>query len=324
LLKISVIIPVKNGAATIQRCLHSIFNQTIAPEIEVIIIDSGSSDNSIEIVKEFSVTVINIDTASFNHGETRNLGVHHAAGSIIYFTVQDACLAEDNMLEKMLEHFKDENIQAVCGKQAVPHEANKNPVMWYNPVSKNGIQLLHFSSPGLFDQLSPQQKIGLCGWDDVNAMYRKSALLTIPFEKCDFGEDMLWCKAALRHGFTLMIDTGIVTWHYHFITYRYQFKVKLAVGYIQYREFDFLPAYPPVLEYIKFVAGKLAKQSAVSIPAKVYWFFHNLSILIADLMATRQIRRAASTRGIKGVELLYESKCNKQIMGRLKGQRSTG
>ena len=81
---------------------------------------------------------------------------------------------------------------------------------------------------------------------------------------------MVWCKAALRHGFTLIRDTGIITWHYHFSSYQYQFKIKLTVGYLQYREFDFVPAYPSVIQSVKFITAKLIKEQSVNILKKLY------------------------------------------------------
>lgn len=321
---VSVIIPVKNGVATIERCLVSIFNQTIAQQLEVIVIDSGSTDKSLEIINRFDVKVIAIDPASFNHGDTRKLAIQYANGSFLYYTVQDACIASNDMLEKMLLHFEDEKVQGVCGSQGAPHEADKNPVDWYRPVSEACIQKLHFSSSEAFDQLSPQRKTEVCEWDDVNAMYRKSALLRLPFEKCDFGEDMTWCKAALRHGYTLIRDTSALTWHYHFRTYTYEFKVKLTVGYLQYVEFRFVPADESVMLRIKFICAKLIRESAVALHKKVYWFFHNLSILAADMKAVKLLKNAAADGGVAAVKKLYETEVSKPVIGRLKGQKHTG
>ena len=60
--KISVIIPVKNGAATLQKNLESIKSQTISNDIEIIILDSQSTDSSIEICSKFNVKIFSIAT----------------------------------------------------------------------------------------------------------------------------------------------------------------------------------------------------------------------------------------------------------------------
>ena len=69
---ISIIIPVKNGSDTIVSCLDAIFKQTLISKTEVIIIDSGSTDGTLDILKEYDVHIENIDSKDFNHGDTRN------------------------------------------------------------------------------------------------------------------------------------------------------------------------------------------------------------------------------------------------------------
>ena len=58
--KISIIIPVKNGEKTINACLKGIFEQTLIKQTEVIIIDSGSTDNTLDIIKNYSVKLYQI------------------------------------------------------------------------------------------------------------------------------------------------------------------------------------------------------------------------------------------------------------------------
>lgn len=303
-------------------CLEAIFSQSVAPALEVIIIDSGSADDSITIAKRFNTRIISIDPATFNHGETRNLGVAHASGNLVYLTVQDARLADSGALERMAAHFSDNSVMAVCGNQGAPHEKDKNPVDWYRAVSKPGIEKLHFDTPQSFNNLPPAQKVNICGWDDVNAMYRKSVLLSLPFKKCDFGEDMLWCKEALQRGLTLLRDTGIVTWHYHFATYPYQLQLRITTGYLQYREFGYVPAIPSQFQRLKFIIAKLLKAKQTGFVKKIGWFFHNINILKADIDAARRLQKAIKSGGVDAVKQLYQENSGGMLMGRLKGQQA--
>ncbi|MEO6838770.1 MAG: glycosyltransferase family A protein, partial [Ginsengibacter sp.] len=132
---ISVIIPVKNGAQTLEKCLIKIRSQTTR-DIEIIVLDSMSTDNSKEIALKYQAKVIEIPDGTFNHGLTRNLGVQHATGELIYLTVQDAWIADDDMLEKMSKHFEDTEVQSVTGMQATPHEKDKNPARWFKRYSE--------------------------------------------------------------------------------------------------------------------------------------------------------------------------------------------
>ncbi|MGY8942395.1 MAG: glycosyltransferase family 2 protein, partial [Flavobacteriales bacterium] len=88
--KISVIIPVRNEALRIRQCIEGIRKQTVSVH-EVIVIDSGSTDGTREILSEYpDVTVIEIDGSTFNHGLTRNLGVEASSGDFCLLTVGDA------------------------------------------------------------------------------------------------------------------------------------------------------------------------------------------------------------------------------------------
>ena len=89
---ISVVIPVKNGGKTLERCLDSLRNQINGRDLEIIILDSMSSDNSKEIGFSYGAIIIPIPNGTFNHGLTRNLGVQKSSGDLIYLTVQDAWL----------------------------------------------------------------------------------------------------------------------------------------------------------------------------------------------------------------------------------------
>src|SRR4051794_35031105 len=104
---ISIIIPVKNGEATLARCLNTIINQTIASQVEIIILDSCSIDKSKETAKSYDARVIAISNGTFDHGLTRNIGVQHASAPLVFFTTQDAYLSQVDHLENMFAHFND-------------------------------------------------------------------------------------------------------------------------------------------------------------------------------------------------------------------------
>jgi rhamnosyltransferase len=316
---ISVIVPVKNGEATIKECLDAIIRQTIYPSIEIIIIDSGSTDNTLEILKTFPVRLITIEPGSFNHGLTRNMGAGAAAGKLLYFTVQDAKLASIDALEKMAGHFENEQVASVCGNQGVPHDKDKNPVIWYKPISAPTIDLRHFANAADFEKLSALEKIDICGWDNVNSMYRKTALEQLPFACTDFAEDIIWTKNAFLHGFYLVKDASVLTWHYHHRTFRYQFRVSLTVHYYFYREFSFKPAYPSPVKRVVQIIKRLIKESSISFFDKCYWVGHNLLILAADFKATFIARKSIRKGGIEQFKLSFQKYCAAVPQGKLKG-----
>ena len=72
---VSIIIPAKDEEENIGKCLEAIYNQETNYRFEVIVIDSGSSDQTLDIAKKYSsVQVVEIQPGEFGHGKTRNLG----------------------------------------------------------------------------------------------------------------------------------------------------------------------------------------------------------------------------------------------------------
>jgi rhamnosyltransferase len=315
---ISVVIPVKNGVATIKRCLEALFAQSVADNMEIIVLDSGSTDGTLNIARQFPVTVIDINPAEFNHGLTRNEGVKNSKGEFVYFTVQDAALADATALERMLRHFADPNVVGVCGNQGVPHDKDKNPVTWYSPIDAPTVTRIHFPAPETFKRLSPEEMCHACAWDDVNAMYRHSTLEAIPFIRTDFAEDYFWTKQALLAGYTIVRDSGVVTWHYHHQHFKYTFRLHFIIYFHFYKFFDLIPGYPPFFSTITISAWRLLKQKSLGPGKKAYWFFHNVSWQAGKWYAVFKFKRLLKKKDEEKLSAAYGFYCGKIPQGRLK------
>lgn len=90
---ISIVMPVRNEARYIERCLRQIFIQKISFPYEIIIIDSGSTDSTLEIIRGLKnprIRIKEIPAEQFGHGRTRNLGAHLSKGEYLVFLNGDA------------------------------------------------------------------------------------------------------------------------------------------------------------------------------------------------------------------------------------------
>jgi rhamnosyltransferase len=65
---VSIVIPVKNGDYWLEQTLTALLSQELDKPFEIIVIDSGSTDASLDIIKRHPVQLIQIDPKSFNHG----------------------------------------------------------------------------------------------------------------------------------------------------------------------------------------------------------------------------------------------------------------
>ena len=114
--KISVIIPVYNSEKYLEKCLESILSQTLS-DFEIILIDDGSNDNSLEIIKKYAANHSNIIYKSKpNEGQAvaRNLGIEMATGEFICFIDSDDYIEKD-MLEILYENgIKNNSDIIIC------------------------------------------------------------------------------------------------------------------------------------------------------------------------------------------------------------------
>ena len=315
--KLSVIIPVKNGADTLGRCLSSVRNQTVE-DIEIIILDSMSSDSSAAIAAEYGAVIIPVPDGTFNHGLTRNLGVANANGELVYLTVQDAWIADAGMFEKMIAHFEQEEIMGVSGHQAVPHEMDKNPIQWYRPYSKPTITEKRVENEATFNKLSVDEQKSLIAWDNVVAMYRKSALTAQPFVETAFAEDLIWSYQALLKSWKLIYDPSLVVYHYHHRTFTYTFMVAYSLNYHLYKYFRFLPALPPLLEPTIKSVYHLFKNRDLSFKKKIYWIFHDFASRTGNFISVFNFLTRLKTGGVGRLEQGYQKYCKLVPQGKQK------
>ena len=115
---ISVIIPVFNMGKYVGMCLDSVLNQTLT-DIEIIVINDGSTDNSLEIIREYQKRdnrIIVIDKENAGVAEARNDGIKRATGEFIAFMDPDDMYASDEALYHCYEITQKEDVAIAGGK----------------------------------------------------------------------------------------------------------------------------------------------------------------------------------------------------------------
>lgn len=94
--KFSIIIPVYNVEKYIKRCLDSVFNQTFK-DYEVIVVNDGTEDKSMELIKDYPVKIINQKNKGLS--AARNAGVKKATGEYLIFIDSDDWIEEELLKE---------------------------------------------------------------------------------------------------------------------------------------------------------------------------------------------------------------------------------
>jgi len=122
-MKVSVIIPTRNGGQYLERLFATLQDQSTQP-VQVLVVDSSSEENTLKICSLFKVDIIQIEAKTFDHGGTRNLAASRAIGDILVFMTQDAFWAKEDGLERLIEPLDDPSVAASYGRQIPKEEAN--------------------------------------------------------------------------------------------------------------------------------------------------------------------------------------------------------
>lgn len=221
--RISVIIPVRNGGEQLRSLLGIIRTQRKVQDVEIIIIDSGSTDNSVSIAKEFKAKVVSISQSEFNHGRTRNLGASESSGDYLVFTVQDAIPINNYWLYNMICPFIEyPELAALTSKQFVKLEADLFS-LW---MAENMTELLDFkkdsiySFSGVLDGIDwrfidSTIKRRVTFLDNVSSCIRGHILKEFQFsplinaEDIDFGVKLFKSRKPMGY----LTSTGVSHWH---------------------------------------------------------------------------------------------------------------
>lgn len=310
---VSVVIPVRNGAPEIRACIEGILAQA-APPREIIAIDSGSTDETPDIIREYPrVSLVRIPREEFNHADTRNFGARLASSNFVLMTVSDARPVSSTWIVNLVAGMTDDRVAGVCGAQVVPHERDKNPVEWFRPQSSPVMSRYQFNDSSGFLALSGEEKRRICAWDNVTALYRREVLLEIPFPKTAFGEDLLWAREAIIAGWALVYNPKARVFHYHDETEEFAFKRAIASMYYRYLSTGDVPAAPSATLGMARVLKCLLSEPSLTISERERWLRYNWR-------NQRSIRRAiklfqnAAAEGDGAIAALHETHCGSAVI----------
>lgn len=182
--KISVVIRAYNEERHIGHLLLGIAAQGLEPH-EIILVDSGSTDATVDIAVRHGAKVVAIDKSEFTFGRALNRGCAAATGDILVFASAHVHPVYDNWLEKLVGPLRDERVVLSYGRQR-GNETNK------------------FSEKRIFDQWFPArsecpQRTYFC--NNANCAIRRTEWERLAYDESLTGlEDLAWAKAAQARG----------------------------------------------------------------------------------------------------------------------------
>ncbi|SFV54243.1 O antigen biosynthesis rhamnosyltransferase rfbN [hydrothermal vent metagenome] len=228
-MSISVIIPTYNGEEYLPKLLEALKSQTVS--FELIIIDSSSSDNTLNIAKKYADKIISIPQSEFDHGGTRTKAGKEAKGDILVFLTQDALPYNNKSIENIVKIFDNSHIGASYGRQLA-----------YNHTNPFGTHLREFNygTQSYIRELKDKDKFGIktAFLSDSFASYRRTALEEINWIKDGLivGEDSYAGAKLILKGYSLAYLSDAKVYHSHSYTIVQEFKRYFDIGVFHKRE----------------------------------------------------------------------------------------
>lgn len=198
-MKCSLVIRAYNEEKHIGRLLEGIRQQTVK-DVEVILVDSGSTDSTVSIAESFGARVVRIPSAEFTFGRSLNFGVREATRELVVIASAHVYPVYPDWLATLLHPFEDEKVALTYGKQRGPESARFSEQQiyhqWYPDVSR------------------PRQETAFC--NNANAAIRKSLWERHPYDEALTGlEDLAWAKWAKEQGYAIAYVAEAEIVHVH-------------------------------------------------------------------------------------------------------------
>ncbi len=245
----SIVILTKNAGDNFDKVLKGVFSQNYK-NFEVIIVDSSSTDNTLDIAKKYPVKIVKIKPEEFGHGKTRNYGAKLAKGEYVVYLTHDAIPKNENWLINLIKNFSDRNVVGIYGKQ-IPYK-NTNPLEVFSYLKDYpNKKKIWFK-----DNFNQDTVI----FSDVNSTIRKDILNKEGFSKgIVVSEDYEWAYRMLNKGYKIVYEPTAEVIHSHNHTLIEIFKRFFDMG-VSYKEI-----------YKNYKTSTLLKQGTKKYLTKLNW-----------------------------------------------------
>jgi GT2 family glycosyltransferase len=217
--RVSVLMPVMDAGSALRETLPLLWEQTAPAELEIVAVDSSSSDDTVEVLAELGATVVAIDPADFDHGLTRNLLASHAQGEVLVFLNQGSRPCDREWLAPLLGTLEQDESIAGASSRVVPYPS-ADPLtrrdVALDPSGSEKRSVKRIEDWAAYAAMPVERRRLLLNFHTVSTAIRASALRQIPFRSVRaIGEDLLWSREALEAGMALVHEPASCVYHSH-------------------------------------------------------------------------------------------------------------
>ncbi len=227
-----ILVPTLNAGPTWVAWIDSVRKLT-SPPVEVLVIDSGSVDNTAEMARSAGYSVMQVDRNTFNHGGTRERGRNHFQNRIDYLVclTQDALLVSPDAVNSLLGAFDDPMVGAAYGRQLPSKDAS--------PLAEHA-RLFNYHSTSFTRALADRAELGIktCFMSNSFAAYRMVDLDAVEGFPGNviLGEDTSVAAKLLLAGKAIRYQADACVYHSHNYTALEEFRRYFDTGVFHARE----------------------------------------------------------------------------------------
>ncbi|UKT63246.1 glycosyltransferase family 2 protein [Pedobacter mucosus] len=224
-LNIALLIPTLNAGSDWQKILDKVSVQSIVIKRKIIL-DSGSTDETIRQSKLFGFEVITINKKDFDHGYARQLLSEAALDcDILVYLTQDCILMDEFSIEHLVNAFSNIKVGLAYGRQ-LPHEGAK--------VLETHARLFNYTTQSIVKKFEDRDKLGIktASCSNSFAAYRRSALEEVKGfpSHTIFAEDVIVGGQMLLKGWHIAYVAEAKAYHSHDYKVSEEFKRYFDIG----------------------------------------------------------------------------------------------
>ncbi len=231
--KVDVIIPVYKPGAELSMLIDELEKQAFAPN-KIIIINTEKryfveNKNVVDTVAKYeNVEVHHINKSEFDHGNTRNMGVHMSDAEFFLMITQDAVPRDNMLISHLVRALQDPKVAAAYGRQYPKADCN---------LAERYSRKFNYPTEGMRKTIKDLPKLGIKTFfcSNVCAMYRRDVFDEVGgfLQRAIFNEDMVYAGNAMYKGYAICYvpEAGVI--HSHNYSYTQQFHRNFDLGVSQ-------------------------------------------------------------------------------------------
>lgn len=221
--RVSVVLPTLNGAATLPALLSALARAGRRQPLEIVAIDSGSRDATVELLRAAGATVLDLGGRPFGHASARNRAAAAARGEVLLYVTQDVEPVGEMWLDVLLDALAPTGVAGVFGRQ-IPRGAS--PEEAFMVTANYGAEPRTLTPADLGAPFGP----GATWFSHAFGAAKRAVWEVVPIPEIVMSEDQAWARDVLRAGQSLRYVPEAAAYHGHRLSFARAFRRNFDSG----------------------------------------------------------------------------------------------